>query len=897
MLVLSSVLVLFFLFYFLPGAVLVSNSAGDTKKPFDTGALAVLLSLLFAPLTFTLLSRVFPGQDSLLLAGYVSFWALALIGVRLWPGAKRRLPDFGGLPKTDKAALLFAALLTAIVVALRFGIFQGYIAQIDDDNFHLTKLTSIATTGLPSRYARQPLYPFTYYDLDYIAPALWVRYTEGAVGIAQAWVVHIGIQTFAVSLFLTRLIYMYADTRKTRLFGLIALHTATGLDVLFLPWLQRRQNEIGWGQPHLDGWPVDLGWFDGFIQITMPITLYIWSPQHLLGIAVVGLIFYITTTRSKGFPHAVAIALLLVALFNTSVFIFLGAVPGLALWHLYELLTAKERIRQLSYLGSTALVALVLVFPDLIDILSKQSYLEFELRSFAFLDIPGIPWLRYPITGFVYLLLEIGILLPLLLWLMMRSHLHIRPLRFWIFTSIGLLIPFIARTPIANDIAMRGILPAQFAAVIIGCYVLTQWEDQKRRYVTALVAIQLVLSVVTAGAELYYRFAIERPTISSTSRWIARNTPLKALVFYEQDPATQDSWYRLMEVNYAQRLSYVRMPRYDDYIYMPVPENAWHCLPDVNLYDANSLCSIEARIPGAQPVYIKYLSSAPPVNTAFFALAHEAEDGAIYTLSCPNRDEPEYADPPPWPLEPYHDLTALLAEIPANHAIAASTHALVDWLQRESHAQRLFTVTPEQAGIPILRQWQLENQLSLIDGSSSPVWFLLDYSLDAPWNDMIYARIQKTYYVARSQWLACKQRIAHALPSVDGMQVVHRDLMFDERIAVSEWRAITRPQPAGQIVPIELIWRKHTQDSQDNLLNFFVHLVDGQGTLLAQVDAPAADDGSEQLQHTRMGLYLPPELPAGAYQVRLGVYRSGDGQRLMLPNGEDSARIPLTVTP
>ena len=62
--------------------------------------------------------------------------------------------------------------------------------------FHLTKLTSIAATGLPSLYARQPLYPFIYYDLDYIAPALWVRYTGGGVGIALAWVVHIGIQTF-----------------------------------------------------------------------------------------------------------------------------------------------------------------------------------------------------------------------------------------------------------------------------------------------------------------------------------------------------------------------------------------------------------------------------------------------------------------------------------------------------------------------------------------------------------------------------------------------------------------------------------------------------------------------------------------------------------------------------
>ena len=77
----------------------------------------------------------------------------------------------------------------------------------------------------------------------------------------------------------------------------------------------------------------------------------------------------------------------------------------------------------------------------------------------------------------------------------------------------------------------------------------------------------------------------------------------------------------------------------------------------------------------------------------------------------------------------------------------------------------------------------------------------------------------------------------------------------------------------------------------------FVHLVDEHGVLRAQIDLAADDDGTDQLQLTRMGLYLPPELPAGAYQIRLGVYRPEDGQRLSLPNGDDSAHLPLTVTP
>ena len=922
MLALSSVPVLFFLFYFLPGAVLISFSMGGKEKRFESIALAVLLSLVFAPLTFALLSQAVPGNDRLLLGGYLLFWALALAGVRLFrPTVSGWLPDFSALPKADRTAWLFSFLLAAIVVSLRIGIFQGNISRIGDDYFQLTKLTSIAATGLPAVYARQPLYPFIYYDLDYIAPALWVRYTEGAVGIAFAWVVHIGIHTFAVSLFLTRLLYMYTATRMTRLFGLLALHTATGLDIFFLPWLEKRD---------LEGWPVDLNWFDGFMELLMPINHYVFTPQHSLGVAAVGLISYITIARpyssggpfrqeggpgprQNGFPQAIAVALLLVALFRTSSFVFVGAVPGLALWLLYELLTSKERLRQLSYLATTALVAQALTFPFLIDILSKRSYLEFGLRSFVFLDIPAIPWLRYPITGIVFLLIEIGTPLLLLLWLLLRPRLYTRPLCFWLCATVGFLIPFIVRSPLYNDIAMRGVMPAQLAVAMIGCFVLTQWERRHGRYVTALVALQLVLSAVTVSTDLYYRFKDNSGTIPAASRWIARNTPPNALVFYEQDPARHGPWEQMLEVSYGQRLSYVPKPTIYDFNYAPAPSNAWLCLPNVNLYDASSLCSIEAHIPGTQPVYIKYLSSAPDLD-AVFTPVHESGNGSIFKLSCPNRATPEYPNPPIVVNDFYQELRALLTEIPADHAIAASTQRVGSWLRREESGHRFFrvapedeggavnalsqtgfwlTVLPEPEGALMAKRLDFYHQLPPIDTSTSPVWFLLDYFYIDSWNDMLYTHIQENYFVAHTQWLACKQRIVLALPSADGLHVVQSDIRFDGALVISEWRTSGQRHRAGEIVPIELTWGKLRIEQ----LKFFVHLVDEQGVLRAQIDLPAADDGSENLQLTRMGLYLPPELPAGAYQIRLGVYRPSDGQRLTLPNGDDSAHIPLTVTP
>ena len=610
-LTLTLVPVLFTLFYIVPGAVLISNSLAKEKR-LENIAFAMLLSLVFAPLTLTLLGRVVPGNDSLLMAGYVSFWALAIIGIRIFPATvKAWLPDFSVLPRADTVAWLVSILLTVIIVSVRLPIFAGFASLIDDDIFHMAKLSSIAATGLPSLYSRQPLYQFIYFDLDYILPALWTRYTDGAMGMALAWVVHIGIQTFVISLFQTRLIYMFANTRMTRLFGLLAIHAATGLDLVFLPWLHNL---------HLDIWPTDLGWFNGFMQISMPITLHLWVPQNMLGLAVVGLIYcQSVVTPKKGFPQAIFVALLLVALFRTSTFVFIGVLPGLALWHLYELMTSKDRIRLLGHLAATALIAIAIVFPFLSDALSKRTFLEFGLRSFEFLDVPVLHWLAYPITASVYLFLELGILLPLLLWVLLRSRHWVRPLLFWIFVSVGLLFPFVVQTKFSNDIAMRGIMPAQFAAAIIGCYILTKWEYLKKGYVYTLVTFQLALSIMTVGSELFFRYTGEAEPISATSRWIAQNTPTNSLIFYEQGSGGQ-THSATLEENYGQRLAYFRSPLTFDFNFTPVPFRAWRCPPEVNLYDANSLCSIEAHIPEAQPVYVRYLSPAPSLDADSFTL-------------------------------------------------------------------------------------------------------------------------------------------------------------------------------------------------------------------------------------------------------------------------------------
>ncbi len=54
---LSIVLALFVLFYLLPGSIFLSNAIGNKGKRLENVGLAVLLSVVVAPLTLTLFSR------------------------------------------------------------------------------------------------------------------------------------------------------------------------------------------------------------------------------------------------------------------------------------------------------------------------------------------------------------------------------------------------------------------------------------------------------------------------------------------------------------------------------------------------------------------------------------------------------------------------------------------------------------------------------------------------------------------------------------------------------------------------------------------------------------------------------------------------------------------------
>jgi hypothetical protein len=106
--------------------------------------------------------------------------------------------------------------------------------------------------------------------------------------------------------------------------------------------------------------------------------------------------------------------------------------------------------------------------------------------------------------------------------------------------------------------------------------------------------------------------------------------------------------------------------------------------------------------------------------------------------------------------------------------------------------------------------------------------------------------------------------------------------------------------PAGAALPIELRWQALAKLSQD--YHVFIHLVGEDGALVAQADGqpvlwsrPTTTWNLGETITDRYGLWVPPGTRPGGYQLRVGLYQPGNGQRVPLTTGEDAVKFNITV--
>ncbi len=107
---------------------------------------------------------------------------------------------------------------------------------------------------------------------------------------------------------------------------------------------------------------------------------------------------------------------------------------------------------------------------------------------------------------------------------------------------------------------------------------------------------------------------------------------------------------------------------------------------------------------------------------------------------------------------------------------------------------------------------------------------------------------------------------------------------------------LSAPQlPAGETLTVALVWQVQTR--ADTSYKTFIHLLDGQGQLRAQVDAfplggmrPTDGWRPGEVLRDEYRLALPADLPAGTYPLGAGLYRPDDGARA--PDSVGGVRQP-----
>lgn len=121
---------------------------------------------------------------------------------------------------------------------------------------------------------------------------------------------------------------------------------------------------------------------------------------------------------------------------------------------------------------------------------------------------------------------------------------------------------------------------------------------------------------------------------------------------------------------------------------------------------------------------------------------------------------------------------------------------------------------------------------------------------------------------------------------------------FGEQIELVDFArrdATDAGQPAR--LEIDLRWRALQDLSVDYTV--FLHVIDGNGRVIAQADREPHDGTyptsvwrAGEIVQDRQSVTLPPDLPAGVYDLKIGLYRRDTGERLPVPGIPDAA-VPL----
>jgi 4-amino-4-deoxy-L-arabinose transferase-like glycosyltransferase len=168
---------------------------------------------------------------------------------------------------------------------------------------------------------------------------------------------------------------------------------------------------------------------------------------------------------------------------------------------------------------------------------------------------------------------------------------------------------------------------------------------------------------------------------------------------------------------------------------------------------------------------------------------------------------------------------------------------------------------------------------------------LVDEAAATP-DQIVALALQRHLYGTGEEWFGLLHRISYVTgPPDPPMEPL--DAAYEGVIHLRRGLVLDQAVRAGEPVRIALAWE--TDEPIADSFRVFAHVIDQGGALRAQHDMiPGGglfpmtywEPGVEVVD--RFAVTLPPDLPPGTYEVRVGIYHPGNGLRLPVTSGDEA---------
>ncbi len=552
---------LLILLYFVPGfftAILLTKYTNDkrTEAPdFSRGRTSLLkgklrqnpffwvfLSLLIVPFFYTLLiSLKALNLESFVILNAVYAFLCLWINRRLNPDSKPNFDKILPPRKTPVILPLLAAIFFLLVMAPRLGLLKGHF-PIGDDFRQIPKVVSIAASPNEPLFPYFPITRLTIYYFNNIAPGLLVRLTDNLVQAHQAWFIHMAICTIAMLWLIIKIGNALFKIKLSRSIFFFSLTFLSGLEYyLYLLKSPGNLDQLEW-------------WTDWFfppsqihLQTTNPYNLFFWVPQHLFAAILVLLLFLILRSDQKDkLLTKIFLGIVWANILGSSAFVFLSTAVVYVIYTVIEVIKKKKVLEILKFNLPVVLIAIGLSLKNLELFLTSEKGQHFVQMGNVFWFLPNFTLLgklvNFSLTIPLYYLVELGILLPILLWALYQfikdKNFRQKYLFFYLFIFLWPAI-FVVKTTGDNNIALRTFIPAQIALALFAAELTERCQKRKLFYPLLIVGILISLPSGLWYFNQHFKgqidlFKKEREALYQT---VDEELPLNSIVFSSTNEA------------------------------------------------------------------------------------------------------------------------------------------------------------------------------------------------------------------------------------------------------------------------------------------------------------------------------------------------------------------------